>query len=160
MKVVVDTSSFFYGFLPDSKNDYYTTESVLSEIRGRRMKQSIDLRSEFLRVMNPKEEFLYIVKEKAKETGDDSQLSPTDIDVIALAIQISATILTNDLAIQNTSRALGLKYESFKSKNIRNIVKWKYKCEGCGRIYDEYIEECPHCGNKLKKFPAYQRIIR
>lgn len=153
MRVVVDSSSFFYGFIPDSSNDYYTTESVLNEIRGKRMRKSIEATEPFLKIINPDKSAIQKIANIAKKSGDLEQLSVTDVEVIALALKISAKVLTNDLAIQNVCRLAGIAYESFNSKSIKNEIMWKYRCEGCRRIYDKFLEECPHCGNKLKKIP-------
>lgn len=160
MKVVVDSSSFFYGFIPDSSNDYFTTESVFREIKGRKMKESLEVRAPFLKVISPLKSNIQKIEKIAEESGDIGQLSRTDIDVLALALEISASILTNDLAIQNVCRLAGIGYESFKSKRIKNEITWKYKCEGCGRIYDKLLKECPHCGNNLRKMPVKIKPIR
>ncbi len=160
MKIVVDSSSFFNGFLPDSHNEYYTTNSVMQEVRGKKMRDELELRSTFLKILSPSPENIKVAKDVAKKTGDSEQLSDTDVEVIALAIQISASILTNDLAIQNVCRVIGIDYESFKSKKIKNEIVWKYKCTGCRNVYDINYTECPHCGNKLKKFPVKIKPIR
>lgn len=160
MKIVVDSSSFFSGFLPDANNEYFTTESVIEEIRGKRMKSEIEMRSTFLKIIAPNSDNILLVKNIAKMTGDIEQLSDTDVEVLALAFQISGSILTNDLAIQNVCRVMKIKYESYKSKEIKNEIIWKYKCEGCGNIYDKNYKECPHCGNNLKKFPVRIKVIR
>ncbi|MGC8547097.1 MAG: NOB1 family endonuclease [Thermoplasmata archaeon] len=157
---MVDSSSFFSGFLPDANNDYFTTESVIEEIRGKRMKSEIEMRSTFLHIMEPNPDNILMVKNMAKKTGDIEQLSETDVEVIALASQISASILTNDLAIQNVCREMKIDYESYKSKKIKNEIIWKYKCGGCGKVYDKNYKECPHCGNNLKKFPVKIKVIR
>jgi len=159
MKVVVDTSSFFSGFLPDGSNEYLTTESVLQEIRGRGMKKSIELRMNFLSVARPRKEYREKVLKDASKTGEERILSSTDIDVLALALENDALVLTNDLAMQNVCNLLGLRYDSFRGKEISYVIKWAYKCEGCGRRFSSYLESCPYCGNKLRRYPRKKKII-
>ncbi|MGC8644969.1 MAG: NOB1 family endonuclease [Thermoplasmata archaeon] len=159
MKVVVDTSSFFSGFLPDGSNDYLTAESVLREIRGRGMRESIEMRINFLTVTEPSEETRRRVRQTASRTGEETELSATDIDVVALALENEAIVLTNDLAVQNVCRLLGLKYESFKGKVIGDEIRWGYRCTGCGRRYSSNLRLCPHCGSELKRYPRRKRKI-
>ncbi|MEM0127494.1 MAG: hypothetical protein QXO03_00200 [Thermoplasmatales archaeon] len=159
MKIVVDTSSFFNGFLPDGSNEYFTTRSVLEEIKGKGMRRSIEMRANFLEVVEPTEASKSLVSEKATETGDISELSSTDIDVLALAVDKNATLITNDLAIQNVCRLIGLRYDSFKSKNIKNEIEWGYRCVGCGRKFSIRVKECPYCGSEIRKYPKKKKKL-
>ena len=88
----------------------------------------------------------------AKKTGDYYVLSKTDIDVIALALQLNATIISDDYAIQNVARLMNLKYYGAGIETIKKEIKWKYRCTGCHKIYKNYIEICPVCGHKTKRY--------
>ncbi|MEM0127859.1 MAG: ribonuclease VapC, partial [Thermoplasmatales archaeon] len=96
---------------------------------------------------------------KASETGDIFELSSTDIDVLALALDEKATLLTNDLAVQNVCRSIGINYDSFKGKNITTGIEWGYRCVGCDRKFTTKLEQCPHCGSELKKYPVRRRKL-
>ncbi|MEM0073235.1 MAG: hypothetical protein QW364_01165 [Thermoplasmatales archaeon] len=159
MKVVVDTSSFFYGFVPDRSNEYLTTKSVFSEIKGKKMMKSIEIRSDFIEIVEPTEASISLIRKKASETGDIFELSSTDIDVLALALDKKATLLTNDLAIQNVCRSIGINYDSFKGKKITTRIEWGYRCIGCGRRFTVKLKECPHCGSELRKYPVKRRKL-
>ncbi|MGC8561585.1 MAG: NOB1 family endonuclease [Thermoplasmata archaeon] len=159
MKIVVDTSSLFYGFQIDGSNEFITTPSVIEEVRGRKMKKSVVMSIELLKIMEPSAIGMEDVERVARSTGDLDQLSRTDIELIALAKETEARLLTNDLAIQNVCRRMGIAYQSFKGKSINTEIEWGYRCIGCGRKFDRFYKECPYCGNELKKYPKKRKAI-
>lgn len=159
MKIVVDSSPVFSGFQIDGSMEYFTTPSVLKEIRGRRMKIDLNLRIDLIRVQNASSSSIDMVKSKSGETGDLYQLSETDIELVALALDKGAKLLTNDLAIQNVCRKVGVDYESFGSKEIDTEIKWGYRCIGCRRKFVKQLSECPYCGNELKRYPVKRKSI-
>ena len=159
MKIVVDTSSLFYGFQIDGSNEYITTDSVIQEIRGKKMKKSIEIRMELLIIFEPSKDTVKEVREIAEESGDLQQLSGTDTGLIALARDHDATLLTNDLAMQNVCKRMGIKYQSFQGKSIDTEIEWGYRCIGCKRKFDRLFKECPYCGNELKKYPKKRKTI-
>lgn len=159
MKIVVDTSSFFYGFQLDGKNEYLTTYSVLDEIKGKTMKREVELRIDLLKIFEPSQSTIGNVMRTARETGDLDQLSRTDIELIALAMEKGAILLSNDLSVQNVCRKVGVKYLTFSSKQIETEIEWGYRCIGCGRKFERYQEECPHCGSELKRYPRKRKAI-
>ena len=159
MKIVVDTSSLFYGFQIDGNNEYITTQSVLEEVRGKTMRKSIEMRLELLKIFEPTPSGIEEVRRAAKISGDYGQLSSTDIGLIALSKEIGAPILTNDLAMQNVCRRMGVKYQSFGGKSIDTEIVWGYRCTGCKKEFNKFYEECPHCGSPLKRFPKKRKPI-
>ena len=159
MKIAVDTSSLFYGFQFDGRNEYITTSAVLEEVRNRQMKKSIDIRFELLKIFEPSPSDIEVVKRSAKQSGDLDQLSETDIGLIALAREQDALLLTNDLAIQNVCIRLDVRYQSFGGKSINTEIEWGYRCIGCHRRFDKLLDECPYCGNEMKRYPKKRRPI-
>ncbi len=160
MKFIVDASVIFSGLILSGGNEYITTEATISEIKSSRFKRYTENVLIMIQVKEPDETFLEQVEKLAGETGDFSMLSHNDIELIALALQESAVLLTNDLAMQNVARELGIKYESFNSKEIKEIIKWKYRCIGCHRIYNRMLPSCPYCGNELRKIPISKKKIQ
>lgn len=70
-------------------HDLVTTPSVISEIRGEEARSRIDtLYRPFLTIRTPRSESLRLVKEFARKTGDGAVLSPTDLEVLALAYDL------------------------------------------------------------------------
>ena len=107
---------------------------------------------EFTQIVTPSTSMEAIgkVRGAAETTGDISRLSDTDIDVLALALELDAIILTDDYSIQNLARILHVKYQEGVESGIREVFEWNYKCTGCARTYENELAECPICGSKLK----------
>jgi UPF0271 protein len=77
------------------------------------------------------------------------------MQLLALALELKTEgytpqIVTDDYSIQNLAAYLGIVYRPVGMKGIKRVLKWKYKCIGCGRIFDEKIKECPICGSSLR----------
>ena len=70
--------------------------------------------------------------------------------VIALAIDLNGTIWTDDYSIQNVARILGIGFKPVGMEGIKKVVKWNYKCTGCGKWYKDNQPDCPICGSALK----------
>ena len=104
-----------------------------------------------IKVMRPSEKSISKVKEAAEKSGDLDVLSRTDIEVLALALDLNGTVVTNDFAVQNVASALGLKFEPV-GREIRKQVRWEWYCPACGRTYNRK-GECEYCGTPLKRRP-------
>ena len=159
MRIVVDTSSLFYGFQIDGRNEFITTPSVIEEVRGKKMRRNIEMEIDLLKIMEPTGRSVEDVERTARSTGDIDQLSHTDIELIALANETCSHLMTNDLSMQNVCRSLGIPYESFKGKSIDTEIEWGYRCIGCKRKFDRFYDECPYCGSELRKYPKKRKTI-
>ncbi|MEM0132328.1 MULTISPECIES: NOB1 family endonuclease [Acidiplasma] len=148
---VIDTSAILSGKINIAAGNLIFPESVINEIQHGNIKYLIDS-MENIRVYRPEEGYLNIVKEASKKTGDYNVLSSTDMDIIALALQFNAIIITDDYAIQNVASRLKIKYSGASINEIKREIRWLYRCTGCHKIYNEDIKECPVCGHKLKRF--------
>jgi UPF0271 protein len=89
------------------------------------------------------------VNSAATATKDVTVISGTDLDLLALALDLGAGLHTDDFAIQNVALALGVKTIPILQRKARR-VHWKYRCSGCGR-YAEQDGECPVCGAAIKR---------
>ena len=147
MKYVLDTSALFA--MQDLPPDPVTTPGVISELK-KYGDQRLRYWEDRLPVSMPSSGSMKKVKELATETGDDARLSPVDMEVLALAIDLKGIILTDDYSIQNLARVLGLKYKTVGFKGIEEVIHWKYRCRGCGRIFDKNMPDCPICGSQLR----------
>ena len=103
-----------------------------------------------LQVITPSEASIARVQEKALESGDVGRLSEVDISVIALALDTGGKILTDDYSIQNLASMLHLEYMAVGMKSIQKVLKWNYRCLGCGKWYKEQSAECPICGAGMR----------
>ena len=149
MKVVLDTSALFS--IESIPGDYeaYTTHGVVDEL-----KKYNDTRWMFwehqVTVTDPSPQAKKAIVQASQSTGDSKRLSPVDIELLALAKDMDATILTDDYSIQNTAKFLGLRYKPVGMKAIKQLVKWNYKCLGCGKVFDKELPDCPVCGSQLR----------
>lgn len=148
MKSVLDSSAFFTA--ASVTGELYTTSSVISELRDLSSKARFDILHETgLQVMDPDRESVIRVRETAVKRGEAEGLSPTDIEVLALALQLQACIISDDYALQNVARSLSITVIPIRQKGARNI-RWKFRCSGCGRYYTE-PGECQVCGAIIQR---------
>ncbi|MFW6040316.1 MAG: NOB1 family endonuclease [Thermoplasmatota archaeon] len=152
MKLVLDTSVILSGKDIPLSEDIYIPPSILTEIKkgGRWYHKLQRMRAAGLTVVSPPGNVIQEVKKQARQTGDYLRLSKTDIEVIGLALQLNATILTDDYSIQNLAKSLGINFKGISQKEIEEEYKWRYKCVKCGRWFKEAKEECHICGGKIK----------
>ncbi|MFC2154819.1 NOB1 family endonuclease, partial [Candidatus Altiarchaeota archaeon] len=135
-------------------NRHIVPNSVLEEIRGEEedLKIQISLKEQVLEILDPSNECKKRAILASKESGDYSSLSNTDIDVLALALEEDAVILTDDYAIQNTAKHLHIESLGVSQPEIKEKWVWQQKCEGCGRKYPPDTKgECPICGSNIKR---------
>lgn len=148
MKSVLDASLFFIEYPIFDK--LFTTPSVVEELVDLRSKGRYEsLLVQGLRVTTPTPESTKKVFSASQRTGDVDKISETDIDVLALALDLGATIYTDDFAVQNVAHELGIMIHTIQLKQAKKRV-WKYRCCGCGKYY-RTSGECPICGSQIKR---------
>jgi UPF0271 protein len=161
---VLDTSALIAGFDPFSLNgEEYTVPKVKEEIAESSMP---DVRFETavangkLKVKVPSEEFVDKAKASAALVGDKFFLSQTDLQLLALSLQLKAEgfspmIVTDDYSIQNVADQLGIEFAPLATFGIRLRLTWIRYCPACRRTYssDSKTKTCVVCGTKLKRKP-------
>jgi len=90
------------------------------------------------------------VRDAARSTGDSVRLSPVDVEVLALALELGAKVVTDDYSIQNLATVLNVEYIPRSMKGITKVVRWNYLCTGCGKVFREHHPDCPICGSPLR----------
>lgn len=129
-----------------------TVPSVVEELRDESSKTALELMN--VKVEPPLENFIKEVRKKAGVTKDSEELSATDIDILAKALEYSkreeTTLITDDFAVQNTALQLGIKVMPAGQRKIKDVLIWEKQCIGCKRRFPEG-EVCPVCGSPLKK---------
>lgn len=151
MKLVLDTSAILSGM--DFEGELYAPTAVLREARN----MGLDPRTESLietrtRVLEPRGEDMKRVLKASKETGDEVRLSETDKEVLALALQLDALLITDDYSIQNVASRLGLRYRPALTPGIREERGWSFRCKGCGRYWPQEVDSCPVCGSQVRRY--------
>lgn len=129
-----------------------TTPSVVEELRDETARTAMELMD--VKVEKPLGNFVNEVRKKAGITKDTEELSATDIDVLAKALEYSkqeeTTLITDDFAVQNTALQLGIKVIPVAQRKIKDVLLWEKLCTGCKRRFPEG-NVCPVCGSPLKK---------
>jgi endoribonuclease Nob1 len=149
MDYVLDTSALFSMQDLPHEARCFTTPGVIKELDRYGDRRS-DLWGELLTVSEPTAASMRRVREAASRTGDSTRLSPTDVEVLALALELEALVLSDDYSLQNLATYLGIPFKPVGLKGIKDLRRWRWRCTGCGRIYEKEMPDCPVCGSKLK----------
>lgn len=124
--LVLDTAAFLaalqllmYGI------DLYTPRSVVEEVKDFESVQRFQLSEsiERVKVEDPKHSFVSKAVEVARRHGVLERLSNTDLDVLALALQLSSqgydvVVLTDDYVLQRILIELGLGFRPVKTRGV------------------------------------------
>src|SRR3972149_305402 len=162
--MVLDTSAFLAGFDPFSVSENQATvPKVEDEIRTNsmtwvRFKTAVE--NGKLKVRAPSEDYWKRGKAAASKVGDSFFLSETDMQILALALELEAEgctpqIVTDDYSIQNVATQVGIEFVSLATFGIRRLLEWIRYCPACHREYpaDYNSTTCPVCGTALKRKP-------
>ncbi|MCK5548283.1 MAG: nucleic acid-binding protein [Thermoplasmata archaeon] len=150
MKYVLDTSALISGedFLD---GEFFTTFSAVKEARKKgitpQLQSILTIR---ITSKEPSKDHVEEVAVHARKTGDIERLSPTDIEILALAKELGAVVLSDDYSIQNLAKEMGIPYHGILIKEIEEKIYWTYRCRGCGKFFEEPQKTCPVCGSKLR----------
>jgi UPF0271 protein len=148
MKAVIDTSLFFIDYpLPA---EVFTAPSVIEELVDLRSKCRYEaLLTSGLNVIEPSSSSTVRVVKAAQRTGDADRISAADKDILALALDLSATIYSDDFAVQNVAHELDIATHPVQQRRAKKRV-WKFRCTGCRKGYAA-PGECPICGSPIKR---------
>jgi endoribonuclease Nob1 len=147
-KFILDSSFFLSGTQPP-EGQLFTVPSVVDEVRPGR-KELLICEALGMQIRSPTQESMERIEETAKKTGDISRVSRTDMELIALALELQGTLFTDDYSMQNISASLGVKFHSLLQRGIRKIAKWYYRCKYCGKYQETEREDCGVCGGPIK----------
>ncbi len=150
---ILDASAFYAGVPFRSSSVYYTTPLVydeISHIKKNHGALEILLETKRLKIREPAKESTQVAVKAAKDTGDFPQLTKQDISIIALCIEMNGEIISDDFAISNVAKNLGLKISPIMTQGIKDVGKWIHYCPGC-RTNHTNKKECPMCGTPLKR---------
>ena len=152
---VLDTSVFAQGYAAlFSDKAIVTVYMVSEEVKSSGALIQFDmLMKSGLRILNPSDESLKVVRACSKKLDDN--LSETDMYVVALALDFkergkNVRVVSEDNSIKNLCKVKGIKVVSVKNPDIERTIRWVRKCVACGRKTDS--SECPVCGSETKHF--------
>ena len=157
---ILDASAFYAGVPFGSPEDCYTTPLVYDEVRH--IKSGHDalgtlLETGRLRIREPDKESTCEARRAACRTGDLARMSEEDVSVIALCMETGGEIVSDDFAVLNVARNLGLGTSSVMTGGIRHVRRWIHYCPGCGTTHrgggrgEGSKGECPGCGTPLRR---------
>jgi len=153
IKIILDTTALFNGRDFPEDFEIIVPDGVIEELirwgLGERVETLLGTR---IRRFAPSAESREKVRSISSDTGDIDRLSPTDIDVLALAIELDAPIISDDYSIQNVCRMMNIRCISLEESGIRRIFFWKFRCAGCGKTFERRERECDVCGHELRPF--------
>jgi len=148
---IADTSLFIASMKPPEI--CITTPSVVAEIKDASSSLFFEVScSERISIELPNEKLRNEIIEVARESGDLGELSATDIDLLAKAIEYRplSIILTDDYRIQNVAKILNVPAQPISQKPITETYRWIKVCTGCGKKV-ETRDTCPHCGSPVRR---------
>jgi UPF0271 protein len=148
--LVLDSSFFIEDRSLEGDEDALSLPGVRDELEDASRFRFDATVGQGMRLETPSDEAVREVRGAARETGDASVLSGTDIRLVALACDEDATLVTDDYAMQNVASRLGVGSRGIGKKRIDEERDWRYQCAGCGRVYDEK-KRCGVCGSETTR---------
>ena len=146
--IVLDSSAFFsMDNLPDE--EHVCPPGVIRELT-KHEDPRLALWGDMVRTSDCTEASMEKVREVARKSGDLGRLSPVDISVLALALDLEGTIWSDDYSIQNVASIMGIGFRAVGMQGIKKVAKWNYQCIGCKKWYKEKMPDCPICGSAMK----------
>nr|AIE91031.1 hypothetical protein [uncultured marine group II/III euryarchaeote AD1000_104_B06] len=84
-------------------------------------------------------------------------LSSVDLELLALAVERAATLVTDDYRLQNLCETGGVPWLSVTMEGIRALWAWELHCTGCGTVLpppespnpSRDLGNCVDCGSAL-----------
>jgi len=148
---VLDTSVLYYGKDLPQGFECVITPGVVRELDKEGMSARLELlMATRVRVSSPSERSLRKVSEESEKTGDSRRLSEADKELLALALDLSYELITDDYSIQNLARAMGIPARGFDQKGIAEVFVWQAKCKGCGKLFPADVRVCDVCGTETR----------
>jgi len=158
--LVLDTTAFIAKYQLQAYSPFveiYTTPSVIQEAKDRESRDSLQLSLDIGRVFikTPSKNTISEVVKVAREIGEHTSLSQTDIEVIALAKELSrkgkVIVITDDYSIQNTLLYLRISFKPLRTMGIKYFRKYVVRCPKCGYTTSSNETICPICDSRLVK---------
>ncbi|WP_254535754.1 NOB1 family endonuclease [Halomarina litorea] len=146
---VLDASAFIRGY--ETNEETASVPRVREELNDESGYRFDALEGSGMLVHVPDEQSIDRVRRVASNTGDRGTLSETDVRLLAAALELGATLVTDDYAMQNVAGSLDVAVETIGREGISEERSWRFKCEGCGRVYDTDEGRCVVCGSDLSR---------
>ena len=96
----------------------------------------------------PNQDSIDLTLDAAKQSGDISGISETDLALVSLALERSAPLITDDYRMQNVCQHRGHPWRGVIQEGVREIRTHALICKGCGAVHKQG-NICPDCGSPL-----------
>jgi len=148
---VCDASVFLSGHLPAiPMGNAITTPEVVAEVRSVVGRCVLEVAiSEGLTVQPTREECVEHAQRLTEALGDLPKLSRADLSVIAKALEVGGTVVSDDYDVQNVCAKLGIPFRSVVQKGIEKSRQVVHVCPACRRKWRRG-GACPVCGTPLR----------
>jgi len=146
---VLDATAFIEGYETDEQTA--TIPAVRAELEDATAYRFDAMEGSGMHVQIPDEVTVDEVRRAAGETGDLDVLSDTDVRLVAAALELDGTLVTDDYAVQNVAERLDVPVEVVARDGIEEQRNWHFQCAGCGREFEEDRGRCPVCGSDLTR---------
>jgi UPF0271 protein len=154
---VLDTSLLLGGKDPPRGARWATTLEAAAEVSpgGRDARRFEDWQSLGLELRGAGPGFLAKVDAAAAAAGNAARLSKADRSLLALALDMGATLLTDDYTMLDVARRLAIATQTVNQPGIAAVLDFRPRCLGCGRWFETMPkrEECTVCGSPVKPKP-------
>jgi endoribonuclease Nob1 len=154
---VLDTSLLLGGKDPPRDGTWATTSEAAAEVKpggrdARRYESWLDLG---LQIRGAAAEAAQKVEDTALAAGNLDRLSAADRSLLALALEMNATLLSDDYTMLDVARRLGVASQTVNQQGIEKTMDFRPRCSGCGRWFETMPKgnECTVCGSPVKDKP-------
>jgi len=142
-----------------------TTPLVVNEIKDHESKSALDLAVSLgkLLIIEPQETLIDKARDVVQSIGENYSISPTDLSIIALALQLKSklkrgeviVVITDDYSIQNTLLNAGIAFKPLRTRGIKIPRKYVVICPTCSYVSTNILERtCPLCNTPLAKLSS------
>lgn len=141
-----------------SPSDCVTCPEVTAEIRpggasARRLEQML---AGGMEVRIPTNESIARVQERAQKVGNLARLSAADVAVLALALDVPGTLVSDDYTVLDLASRFALPVQTIRTTGVQRSLEWAARCKGCGRQFDAAAAgaPCRVCGSPVALRPT------
>lgn len=140
-RAVLDANVFIRGKASLGFDELYTVPEVADELESSGSKMNFKVKD--VEIRSPSKESLERVESKSSKVG--AATSEADEMLLALAMDLDAVLVTDDMDLQNLALHLDADFESYMGDEVDRKLSWKRVCENCGAETDS--GSCPRCGS-------------
>ncbi|SNR37339.1 NOB1 family endonuclease [Halorubrum vacuolatum] len=146
---ILDSSAFIHEYTTDE--DVVSVPEVHDELEAEHALRFDAMEGSGMTIHVPAPEAIQQVERAARGSGDAAELSDTDVRLLAAALELHATLVTDDYAMQNVAERLDIPVKPIAREGITEAREWRFQCVGCSRTFDENRDRCPICGSDLTR---------